>query len=154
MSDHHHVSALEPDTSPKPPLSAVIARACVAALVIVSSGFVTLMIIGVIRFWHPLPHWDMWGGYVAFWLRLTDGDWSTFWELHNEHRIVLTRLVFWVDFAVFKGAGWFLLASSAALALAIAATFFAALHWRLLEARGAIQPIVGFALLVTLTIAW
>jgi hypothetical protein len=40
---------------------------------------------------------DMWNGYLGFFTKLSDGDWSAWWGQHNEHRIFLARLFFWFD---------------------------------------------------------
>lgn len=46
----------------------------------------------------------MWEGYLGFYLRVTSGDLSAWWAFHNEHRIILSRLLFWMDIAWFKSA--------------------------------------------------
>lgn len=71
--------------------------------------FVVSAVIGGVRMYSPVPAWDMWNGYLGFYFRVTEGDWSAWWELHNEHRIVLARLLFWIDISVFQGRGWFLI---------------------------------------------
>lgn len=75
-----------------------------ATVTVVSAVFVFVALVGAVQYFHPLPYWDQWGGQVDFWLsRPTDvGDW---FALHNEHRIPLTRLIFAVDFLLFKGSG-------------------------------------------------
>jgi hypothetical protein len=51
----------------------------------------------------------MWNGYLEFFVKVTEGDWSAWWAQHNEHRIVLARLLFWADLRWFGGASWFLI---------------------------------------------
>lgn len=46
----------------------------------------------------------MWEGYLGFYVRVTSGDLSAWWAFHNEHRIILSRLLFWMDIAWFKSA--------------------------------------------------
>lgn len=70
--------------------------------------FVALAIIGGIRGYSPVPFWDMWDGYLGFYVKVMSGDVSAWWAQHNEHRIVLARLFFWLDFVLFSGQGWFL----------------------------------------------
>jgi hypothetical protein len=68
-----------------------------------------LAVTGAVRAYSPVPYWDMWDGYLDFFVKVNSGDWSVWWAQHNEHRIFLARLLFWVDLAWFDGAGWFLL---------------------------------------------
>ena len=56
----------------------------------------------------PIPKWDMWSGTVDFIRKVQEGSFFAWWEQHNEHRIVLARILFWMDFSLFNGMGWFL----------------------------------------------
>jgi hypothetical protein len=71
--------------------------------------FVVLAIVGGIRAYSPVPFWDMWDGYLGFFSKVMSGDMSAWWAQHNEHRIVLARVFFWMDLALFAGQGWFLI---------------------------------------------
>ena len=71
--------------------------------------FVALAITGGVRGYSPVPHWDMWDGYLGFFTKVMSGDVSAWWAQHNEHRIVLARVFFWLDLALFAGQGWFLI---------------------------------------------
>lgn len=71
--------------------------------------FVVLAIIGGIRAYSPVPFWDMWDGYLGFFSKVMSGDTYAWWAQHNEHRIVLARIFFWLDLALFAGQGWFLI---------------------------------------------
>lgn len=70
--------------------------------------FIALAIIGGVRGYSPVPFWDMWDGYLGFYVKVMSGDMSAWWAQHNEHRIVLARCFFWLDFVLFAGRGWFL----------------------------------------------
>ena len=74
--------------------------------------FVALAIAGAVRAYSPVPYWDMWSGYLPFLDQAASGDWTVWWRQHNEHRILLTRLLFWMDLRWFGGASWFLLAAN------------------------------------------
>lgn len=76
--------------------------------IMMATVFVVLAIIGGIRGYSPVPFWDMWDGYLGFYVKVMSGDVSAWWAQHNEHRIVLARLFFWLDFVFFSGQGWFL----------------------------------------------
>jgi hypothetical protein len=94
-----------------------------------------LTAVGVARNYSPVPFWDMWDGYLNFFLSVGDGDMTAWWRQQNEHRIVLAHLLFWADLRWFGGASWFLLLANYALAGAAALLF-----WRMLRARLAVQP--------------
>jgi hypothetical protein len=64
---------------------------------------------GVLNF-TPVPFWDMINGYLDFYVKLSTGDWSAWWRPHNEHRVIISRVLFWVDIAIFNGHIWFLIA--------------------------------------------
>lgn len=81
-------------------------RNCFIVLAIV---YVSLSIIGGFRYYSAVPWLDTWDGYIRFFLALPDSDWHLWWSQHKEHRIVLPRLFFWIDFTFFKGLGAFLI---------------------------------------------
>ena len=118
---------------------------------------VALAIYGTVHDWHPLPHWDMWTGYVGFWYRVQGGDISAWWAQHNEHRIILARLFFWTDFRFFRGAGKFLIISNVSALTSIAMVQIFALRLRLREGRvqeaSSGLALIGSALLCLL-FAW
>jgi hypothetical protein len=66
----------------------------------------------------------MWGGFLDFYVRLSDGDWKVWFAQHNEHRIVISRIFFWLDFELFNGAGWFLICLNYLLAALATFVFY------------------------------
>lgn len=82
-------------------------------LILAFAGFalwmVGLTVVGAVRTYSPVPFWDMWSGTLGFFMRLDGGN-GEWWMQHNEHRILLARLLFWADFKFFDGANWFLTA--------------------------------------------
>lgn len=77
------------------------------------------------RQFSPIPFWDMWGG-VGFYLAVDQLGPMDWWAQHNEHRIVLGRLLFLMDFGLFRGLGVSLVVANFLFAAALAALF-----WRL-----------------------
>lgn len=75
----------------------------------IAAAFVAIAIAGAFRAYSPVPYWDMWNGFLGFYVRVTNGDWSAWWVQHGDHRIVLARLFFWIDLAWFHGTQYFLL---------------------------------------------
>ena len=111
--------------------------------------FVLLALVGVIRAYSPVPYADEWDGFLGFYLRLQDGDWTAWWAQHNEHRLVLARAVFWIDVELFGGRGIFLFATNFLLASLIAVIF-----WRMwLESAVGRFPWVG-AFLTAWLFSW
>jgi hypothetical protein len=129
-----------------------------APFLILAVLFPLLALIGVARFWHPLPWWDMWDGDLGFWYQLAGGDVGAWWAQHNEHRIVLARVVFWIDFAVFRGSGWILIVANVLAVAGIATTLVTALVLRLRETRSGLSPLFGSvalaAVLIVLSTSW
>ncbi len=62
-----------------------------------TAAMVVLAAIGCARAYTPIPMWDMWDGTVGFLNQLGDGNDSVWWGQFNEHRIVLSRVLFWID---------------------------------------------------------
>lgn len=122
-------------------------RVLTAALWFFLPAMLVLAIVGGVRGHSLVPHWDMWHGYLDFYYRVRDGEWSAWWALHNEHRIVLARLLFWIDLAWFRGTVWFLIAMNYALVLATCLTFRLFMRERAPEWAGS-KPAMLVALLV------
>jgi len=61
------------------------------------------------QFYTPYPEWDMWDGYLGNHEDIFGGDWSAWWAQHNEHRLFLSRLLFFADISWFGGRSVFLL---------------------------------------------
>ncbi|CAE6859728.1 hypothetical protein R69746_07755 [Paraburkholderia aspalathi] len=82
--------------------------------------FVVTTAIGAVRWFSPVPFWDMWDGTLQFYVaRLQGARWSPFLEQANEHRIILSKILFWIDYRFFHGLSYFLIASNLALMLAL-----------------------------------
>ena len=85
---------------------------------------VGLAIYGGIKAYSPVPFWDMWDSYLNFYIQFINGHINVLWQLHNEHRIVLSRLLFILDFVLFNGTGWFLIVINYALVLMVCFVYF------------------------------
>jgi hypothetical protein len=74
-------------------------------LILFSYAFlmISLAVMGGIINYSSIPHWDMWDGTLNFFARVQSGDGSAWWYQHNEHRIVLARVLFYVDNYFFHG---------------------------------------------------
>lgn len=72
--------------------------------------FVVSTILGAVRWFSPVPFWDMWEHTVSFYTDVLDGRWSAFLDQANEHRILLSYALFWLDYRLFGGMSGFLVA--------------------------------------------
>lgn len=102
----------------------------VAAFSVFAVIYLSLAAAGGARGYSPIPHWDMWDGYLGFFLAVSDGNLIAWWAQHNEHRIVLARALFWLDLSFFKGMGLFLIVVNYVLA-----SLSFCLYWKILKER-------------------
>ena len=77
-------------------------------------------IAGVVMHFSSTLYMDEWDGMIGFWQKISSGDTGAWWAQHNEHRIVLTRLLFWLDIHFFKGQGYLLIPANVLLHMGIA----------------------------------
>ncbi|WP_273243088.1 hypothetical protein [Hyphomonas atlantica corrig.] len=95
---------------------------CAAAVLIVLLAFAG----GALQF-SRIPFWDMWDGTLGFVQRFEDDPRGALFGQHNEHRIVLTRFLFLLEYKVFGGSSLFLIIVNYLCAIAICATFWRSL---------------------------
>lgn len=108
-------------------------------------------IYGVVRNYSPIPYMDQWDGVIGFWRMIQSGNYAAWWVQHNEHRIVMSRVLFWIDMKWFGGVNVFTIAMNVVLHLAIAGVFVLA-YVRYAARRVSVSAIVGIALLACM--AW
>lgn len=81
-------------------------------------------IAGGVMSYSSIPFWDTWDGQLNFYLRVNGGDWTAWFEQHNEHRIILSRILFWLDLTFFGGKSWFLVVVNYSLVAVNAVLFY------------------------------
>lgn len=91
---------------------------------IASFSLIAISITGGVLHFTPVPYWDMINGYLDFFVKLSTGDWSAWWRPHNEHRIIISRILFWIDISIFSGHIWFLIACNYICILLSATVFY------------------------------
>ncbi len=84
-------------------------RAVEPYFALISLLFFALVLIGLWHNYSPVPDWDMWDGYIVFFSQISNGDWKVWFSQHNEHRIIFSRLLFWIDIRYFGGEQKFLM---------------------------------------------
>lgn len=77
-----------------------------------------------------VPFWDMWDGALGFYLNQEGSLLERLWALHNEHRIVWSRVLFWMEYRWFGGTQDFLLAVNTALMMLSSMAILYALVFR------------------------
>ncbi|RPH40831.1 MAG: hypothetical protein EHM87_21260 [Burkholderiales bacterium] len=103
-------------------------RTVLVALQAACALIVMLAVVGAVRGFSPVPWWDMWDGYLEFYLRVRGGETAAWWGQHNEHRLLLSRLLFWPDIAWFGGRGVLPIVANYAVVAGVAAAFWHALR--------------------------
>lgn len=104
---------------------------CVGAFAIAMIG---LALLGGWRVYSPVPVWDMWYGTLQFYMDIEDGNYAVWWAQFNEHRIILSRILFWLDYRFFGGMSAFLIICNYCIVGAAVYMF-----WRILQASTTLQ---------------
>jgi hypothetical protein len=89
-------------------------------------GVVTALttVYGVFRHFSPVPLADQWDGNIGFYMRAARNPLDAFFEQHNEHRLIFSRIFFFADLRYFGGRNVSLLAVNLLLAGGLALIFF------------------------------
>lgn len=115
---------------------------------------VVLAVIGAFTAHSSVPFWDMWNGYLGFYVDVSDGNWLAWWQPHNEHRIVLSRVLFWIDIKFFNGLGWFLIVCNLLLLLMIYQLFKSTISHQITEVDARDLRQLLCALLLAMLFSW
>lgn len=80
-------------------------------------------VFGAVQNYSPVPYGDTWSISELF-KSIANGDFSAIWQQHNEHRIIITKLLFLIDANFFGSAQIFLIAVNYIVICASFAIFF------------------------------
>ena len=116
--------------------------------------YIELAVVGAFRAYTPVPYSDMWTGYLGFYDAVRQGDLGAWWAQHNGHRIILSRVLFWLDITAFGGQSLFLWVVNYALTCAIAGLFYLFLKELLGEKHDRELRWVLFGACVAVLFAW
>lgn len=116
------------------------------AMAILAVVFIAFAVVGGVRQYEPVPYWDMWQGYVGFLTQSDLSTWQAWWGQHNEHRILISRSLFWLDFNLFGASFIFLVIVNYLLAASAVMLFL----WALRERIGALAAPSGALLVAAL----
>jgi hypothetical protein len=109
----------------------MLARSSLLAAASLATLIVGLSVLSGVLTYSPVPYWDMWDGGLDFMVRAAEGGPLHWWSQHNEHRILLSRLFFFLDGKCCGGANWPLIVTNYLLAAAAALLFVRILRDRL-----------------------
>jgi hypothetical protein len=87
--------------------------------------FIVLCIAGIVTRYSPVPLGDDWAGYVGFNLDIIQGKTSAWFANDGEHRIVLPRLLLWLDFHFFGARFIFLIVANVIVSIGFLVTLIA-----------------------------
>ncbi len=105
------------------------------------------------RSYTAVPIWDMWGA-LEFYADVRGGaGWPAWWRLFNEHRLVLAKALFWMEYTWFGGQQVFLIVVNYLLAGCSAVVLSAFLRARLAD-RPRRTWIAGTVLLALWLFSW
>jgi len=86
--------------------------------------YVLTDVVGIFNNYSAVPFWDMWNGYLEFYTKVQSGEWYVWFGQHNEHRVFLSRILFWIDIHFFDGASYFLIICNFLLMVSIVWLFY------------------------------
>ena len=112
----------------------------ILGLAVVAAAFLTLSFVTLLNYTR-VPFWDSWG--LFGWLAEGDRSFPLLWAQHNEHRIVLTKILAVIDFEIFGGYGIFLVISN----LLLGAALFALLAFMIRNLFGENNQALSWALI-------
>jgi hypothetical protein len=101
---------------------------------------------GVVLNYSPVPFWDQWFGTVNWYMQAENNWWPSFWSLHNEHRLLFSRLIFWPDMRWFGGVNILSLASNVVVCGVLALSVYRASVYRSGASKAMMYAIGGLSM--------
>ena len=93
-------------------------------LVFIALGYALTTAYGIWQNYSEVPVWDMWNGYLKFYYLSQQEGWPLWFSQHNEHRLALGRIFFWLDMHFFHGNLMFLVAMNFVFSTLLFLTLF------------------------------
>ncbi|MGE3477592.1 MAG: hypothetical protein AB7H70_17455 [Rhodospirillaceae bacterium] len=119
-------------------------RFIVGGFAIIPIAYFALMVVGMYRWYTPVPFWDMWDSYLMGYIDYLDGKWRSLFAQTNEHRIWFSNILFFLDLALFNGRSLLLVPFNALLVGGIWLVLALAAR-RLLKDKGDLWLLVSLA---------
>ncbi|ABM30676.1 hypothetical protein QRO11_22815 [Paracidovorax citrulli] len=81
-----------------------------ALLMVFTAVYALATAVSAWRTFTPVPIWDMWAAALEFYIDVHRGvGWDAWWRQVNEHRLVLPKALFWMEYTWFGGQQVFLI---------------------------------------------
>jgi hypothetical protein len=100
-----------------------------------------------------IPFGDTWNGYIEFLYLSSQGEAWRWWAQHNEHRILLSRIFYWMDAELFGGLGISLILINYLL-LFVTAFFYCHVTSLLNKNNESNYKFLIFLLIISLCFSW
>ena len=71
--------------------------------------FLTILFLGIKRAYSGVPFWDEWNGSLDFITKFSADNLGSIFVQHNEHRIVIFRLIALFNYHIMNNQIWFLI---------------------------------------------
>jgi hypothetical protein len=124
------------------------------SMALLTAAIVVAAVVGAVQYYSPVPLGDMWNGYLDFFMEVRDGNRAAWWAQHNEHRIVLARVLFWMDLSFFDGRGIILIVANYAIAATSAGVLSFGVRWALRPDGDRSLAVAGYALVWSGAFFW
>ena len=96
--------------------------------ILLGTFFAVTTIYGVYINYSPVPFWDEWHGSLEFMMAFQNGDQGAWFQPHNEHRILFSKLLTWLDYMIWGGLNKFPLFMSVLIQILTVALFAYIVH--------------------------
>jgi hypothetical protein len=123
-------------------------------LIIIAAFQIILAIFGTFQNYSFALFHDMWDGYLGFYNKLSSGDLNAWWAQHNEHRIILSKALFWIDITYFRGNFIFLLICNYIFTALSLVLFWLCLNETLGKNKNIYTRNIIFCLIAIFTFSW
>ena len=125
----------------------LLAASCVGSMV----AFLAMLQIGVKNAYSGVPFWDEWNGSLEFISNFGPENLGSIFMQHNEHRIILFRLIALFNYHVLNGQIWFLVTVNLAILVGIVHILFRYLSL-ILESKRITTPQIKISVISILVI--
>ncbi len=125
----------------------LLAASCVGSML----AFLAMLQIGVKNAYSGVPFWDEWNGSLEFISNFGPENLGSIFMQHNEHRIILFRLIALFNYHVLNGQIWFLVTINLAILVGIVHILFRYLSL-ILESKRITTPQIKISVISILVI--
>jgi hypothetical protein len=85
-----------------PPVSQSKDLKLICLYLLITLATVGMTIAGTVLAYSAIPYYDTWDATLGFVMQIKDGHYSQWWAMYYEHRLILARVFFWLDYLLFN----------------------------------------------------